>query len=412
VSYHDANFVNDRDSGPVGDRTGQQLFQVFHFSVALTLVFTPPRSPSSQPFSPLILLSFLPQITQQPHHTTMEQEDWDSTNQPLVPPSSARANLGDDASIHNRDNSNDIVLAADASTQPAVQSTDSHGLVVQEASLPTPFSHSPLAFRQSTTVRFPSQRVQALSSNHGRNRSPSDVRTIRNSLSRDRPASPRRRSRSPTTVMRPPLYRDRSQEITASSFQRVNSTDHGAGSVVVCSPEETARRLHLDKLRKEKNDHAVCVTCWRKELPCDHQWPCHECKTSGIPCAYLTCPLNRCPHDQKCPCYHKNKSLPQETPARKVGSYMHLLALLNLNRLSLNSYDLSRIQEELQRPDRAHHFYQQHQQEIEHLLQQEQGFHGHVALKLFRGSDKMPQLSDRALKTISRLIVELVKEKK
>lgn len=91
---------------------------------------------------------------------------------------------------------------------------------------------------------------------------------------------------------------------------------------------------------------------------------------------------------------------------------MHLLALLNLNRLSLNSYDLSRIQEELQRPDRAHHFYQQHQQEIEHLLQQEQGFHGHVALKLFRGSDKMPQLSDRALKTISRLIVELVKEKK
>lgn len=88
---------------------------------------------------------------------------------------------------------------------------------------------------------------------------------------------------------------------------------------------------------------------------------------------------------------------------------MHLVALLNLNRLSLDSYEMNRIQAELQSPDRAHHFYHQHQQEIEHLLQQEQGFDRYVALKLFRGSDKMPSLNDRA---ISRFIVELVKEKK
>lgn len=209
----------------------------------------------------------------------MEQEDW---------------NLRDFA----------LDAADDAYATPAAQSVESQAFAIQRQVPLAPFSHPPLVFRQSTTARFLNQQAQAVS-----NRSRSDVREFQTGMSRGRPASPRCRSRSPTAATRSSIYRDRSQEATASRHRVTAAPEPDVGGDVVDNPVYAARRLRLEKLVSEKNDYGVCVTCWLEELPCDHQWPCRECEASGKSCAYITCPMGHCPLDLKCPCHHTKRIL-------------------------------------------------------------------------------------------------------
>lgn len=336
----------------------------------------------------------------------MEQEDWDSTSQSLGLRISARSALGaaNDANSQPLDHNNlDTALIA----RSAAQSAESHAFVVQGQGHPALFSHPPLVFRQSTTARFPSQQIQAVSSIRGGSRSPSDVHPN----SRGRPVSPRRRSRSPTTAVRP-LYRDRSQEATVPHHKGINSSHHVAGDVV-SNPDEAGFPLYLVKLQKEKNKHAVCVACWLKELPCDRKWPCRECKASGDSCAYIKCFLGGgCSLDIKCPCFHQDKRLSPEDPIRKLGSSMHLITLLGLNRSFLESYDMDKMQNKMENPNSAPQIYLKLQQEIQYMLEQGKQFSGHEARKLIRESEMIPYMRDKVLKLKARHIVELVKEKK
>jgi len=338
----------------------------------------------------------------------MQQEDSDSPSQLLDLRSSARSGLGaaDDANSQPFGLNNNLEVAPPA--RSAAQSAGSHAFVVQWQVHPAPFSHSPLVFRPSTTARFPRQQIQAVSSICGGSRSPSDVR----STPRGRPVSPRRRSRSPTTATRSIVYRDRSPELNTASRHDADAPGRSARPRVVCDSAEVARRLRLDRLAREKNNYGVCVTCWLKELPCDHQWPCGECIISGTSCAYIACPLDHCPLDHKCPCHHTKRIPLESIPTREVGSSLHLAVLLNLGRLSIDSYDLSGMQMKLQNSDRAQQIYFQLQPELQSILQQGKTLHEHQVRKLIRELDKVPRLAVRAVKTISRLIVELIEEKK
>jgi hypothetical protein len=289
-------------------------------------------------------------------------------------------------------------------TIPAAQSAKSRVHASQSQQPLAPLSHPPLVFRQSTTTRFPNQRLQEVISSRASSRMQSEHR--------GRPVSSRSRSRSPTAITRPLLHRDRSLDITTSRHESSSALSQAAWSGAVCDSAELERRACLDKLRKEKNDYAVCVTCWLKDLPCDHQWLCNECKVSGSPCEYIACPMENCALDLKCPCYHRNKTSPQDSPPRSIGSSMHLVALLSLHGSLIDSYDMSNIQIRLQSPSSAQKIYPQLQQEIDDMAQQGQGFRHHEAVKLLRGWDKMPKVGRRAQTTIARLILELVKEKK
>lgn len=99
------------------------------------------------------------------------------------------------------------------------------------------------------------------------------------------------------------------------------------------------------QVQREKNKTSICCNCWTNDRPCDHQWPCRECKVKGKSCAYIACPIGKCPLEVKCPAYHILPGLPEEK--RKVGSPMHLLALLGLNRSIIESYDVRKIQEKV-----------------------------------------------------------------
>lgn len=323
----------------------------------------------------------------------MEQEEWD-----LGDFACAALDAADDEPLDHIKNHN-ATLAA--------QSVVSQALLDQRQVPLTPFSHPPLVFRQSTTTRFPNQQVQAV-----RSRSQSDISQSRSGMSRGRPASPRCRSRSPTAATHPLIYRDRSQEATASRHQVTAVPDHDVGGDVIITPVGGARRLRLEKLATEKNDYGVCITCWLNEQPCDHQWPCRECKASGLSCAYVTCPMGHCPLDHKCPCHHTKRIPRQAIPARMVGSSMHLAVLLKLDRLSIDSYDMSKMQTALQSPNRAQRIYFQLQPELQPILQQENDLDEHKVRTLVRTMGMHPPLAVRAVKTISRLIVELVNEKK
>jgi hypothetical protein len=313
----------------------------------------------------------------------------------------------DGASPQPPDHDDNIDIALDA------QSVESHGLVFRSKPPSAPFSHPSLVFRHSTVARPSSQHVQDFISIRYSSRSQSEERTTRATCHRGRPASSRRRSRSPTAATRPSFYRDRSQGGATSRHDFTVAVDHTTESAAVCNADEiVVRHLRLDKLRKEKNDYVICITCWLKDLPCDHQLLCSECQVSGSPCAYIACPLNECALDRKCPCYHGNKAIPQDTPPRKIGSCMHLLALLSLDRLPLDSYDMSEIHFRLPSPSSAQQTYLQLEQEIEDIIQQGNYIDDLGARKLLRESDKVAHMGLRRLKAIARLIARLIQEKK
>lgn len=72
---------------------------------------------------------------------------------------------------------------------------------------------------------------------------------------------------------------------------------------------------------------------------------------------------------------------------------------------------MSKMQTALQSPHRAQRIYFQLQPELQPMLQQENDLDEHEVRKTVRAIDIHPRLAIRAVRTISRLIVQLVNEK-
>ncbi|KAH0168336.1 hypothetical protein KCU67_g3518, partial [Aureobasidium melanogenum] len=162
------------------------------------------------------------------------------------------------------------------------------------------------------------------------------------------------------------------------------------------------------KFKKEKNEFSICCHCWTNNRSCDHQWPCRECKVKGVSCAYIACPMSRCPLEVKCPAYHIVPGLGEN---RKIGSPMHLLPLLGLNRHVIESYDVRNIREKIQDPNSAQQIYLLLQEKIEQMTQSERKkFEDPAARKLLRESDKVPAMRDKTLRYKASMIVKLVQQ--
>jgi hypothetical protein len=312
----------------------------------------------------------------------------------------------DSASPQPSDNDNNIEIALEA------QSAQFRGLVFRSKPPSAPLPHPSLVFHQFTIVL--NQQAQEVTSIRDSNRIQNEESRSQLGLHRGRPASPRHRSRSPAAATRPLNYRDRSPEDVVSRHDDDGTDHHALEGGSVCDADSSDCQHRLDKLRREKNDYAVCVACWLEDLPCDHQRHCRNCRVNGKVCVYITCISGaRCPLDIKCPCFHTNKAFPQDTPTRKLGSSMHLIALLDLERSFLESYDIIQMQTKLQNPNLAPQIYFRLQQDIQHILQQQGGrLRDSVVQKLFSESDKVPRMNHKILRTKARFIVELVKEKK
>ncbi|KAG9571137.1 hypothetical protein KCU79_g397, partial [Aureobasidium melanogenum] len=242
----------------------------------------------------------------------------------------------------------------------------------------------------------------------------------------------RRRSRSPIT--RPSHYRDRSQDPVSACRQSsatpdsacsghhpdVSGRQEGPSKSEPIAPKRQPvehphlvhyrTNLSLSEVQAEKNKFSICVHCWLKDLPCDQKWPCRECKVRSKSCAYIACPLRICLLETKCPAYHVLPSLPQDH--RKIGSQMHLVALSNLDRRFLDTYDMSQIHEMQQNIRHSLNIYRQLEEDIEQAIQQSQQVDDVTVRKMIKESNKVPVMGPRAIKRVARFIVIVVKEMK
>lgn len=114
--------------------------------------------------------------------------------------------------------------------------------------------------------------------------------------------------------------------------------------------------------------------------------------------------------DTKCPAYHVLPSLLPEV--MKIGSHMHLVALLNLDRRFLDSYGMDKIKEMLQDIRNSHNIYRQLQDDIEQAIQKGKRIDDTTVRKMIKESDKVPYMGARGVKAKTRFIVTLVKEMK
>ncbi|KAH0329480.1 hypothetical protein KCU71_g657, partial [Aureobasidium melanogenum] len=165
------------------------------------------------------------------------------------------------------------------------------------------------------------------------------------------------------------------------------------------------------EFKREKSEFSICCHCWTNNRPCDHQWPCRECRAKGKACAYIVCPMSNCSRDVKCPSYHIVPGIPKEN--RKLGSPMHLVALLGLNRRIIESYDVRKIRRKIEDPGSAQQIYLLLQKEIEQAVQALQPgkkFGDPAAKEVLRGSDKVPAMGDKALRYKASMIVKLVQQ--
>ncbi|KAH0334697.1 hypothetical protein KCU81_g9321, partial [Aureobasidium melanogenum] len=231
------------------------------------------------------------------------------------------------------------------------------------------------------------------------------------------PCTPRHRSRSPVLATRPLSYRDRSPArrqgssiLDPGAESEPAWVSNGAGDQNMADADVEDELLRVAELQKQRNRDAVCVHCWLKELPCDHQWPCKECKARGKACAYIACPMKSCALDVKCPAYHQYRRLPKEN--RKIGCPMHMIALFSLNKPLIDSYNIQKIEKKMEVPTSAQQLYLLLQEEIKDIVQQRTTLDDTMAKKLLQESEKVPPLGDKGLKIKARLIVSLVKEMK
>jgi hypothetical protein len=252
------------------------------------------------------------------------------------------------------------------------------------------------------------------------------------STSRQEPPFPYRRdsrSRSPAKILRSPAERkhssvrgqgDFSHEhyVTSGTAEDVEEVDHGEipGATGNLAPEHPLRGsgfaarfrtdLQLPEIQRQKNLHSICICCWEKDLDCDHESPCRECRKRGKTCAYAVCPIPVCHLHVKCPAVHILPGLPLDD--RKMGTSMHLIALLGLKRSVIRSYDIDEIQAMHDNKSSAQFVYVKMQEEIKAATQRGEEFDKHVARQLLKNSDKAPKMSGRRLDTTASMIVKLV----
>lgn len=201
----------------------------------------------------------------------------------------------------------------------------------------------------------------ALETRRSRNQAPSEYLRDR---SPDKDA-PRFKSRSPVRSPRP--YVDDPQPTThrqhstptgseAGRRPKIDAEEVGHDKAVDVSgviipgiqPEEPGHatnfgtRLSLVEIQERKNMYSICIPCWASDLVRDHESLCSERRRRGKTCAYAVCPARICHLDVKCPAVHIYPGIPLVD--RKVGTSMHLITLLGLDRPCIHSYNVDGIQ--------------------------------------------------------------------
>jgi hypothetical protein len=166
--------------------------------------------------------------------------------------------------------------------------------------------------------------------------------------------------------------------------------------------------LQLPEIQRQENMHSICISCWEKDLDCDHESPCRECRRRGKICAYALCPVVVCHLHVKCPAIHILPGLPLED--RKVGTAMHLIALLGLKRSVVQSYDVDEFQAMHDDVRSAQSIYALMQEEIRRAVQQDEKFDDQAVRELLRKSDKVPKMGKRPMSTVASMIEKLVEQ--
>jgi hypothetical protein len=178
---------------------------------------------------------------------------------------------------------------------------------------------------------------------------------------------------------------------------------HGPGTAA-----NSRINIPLTEVQRRKNMYSICTHCWDKDLDCDHESPCRECKTRRKVCAYVLCPVPICDLDIKCPGVHILPGLPLDS--HNVGTAMHLVALLGLNRSSMQSYDIRKIQAIHDNERSAQSIYVLVQEDIKGFAQQRKKFHENGAQEMLRDSKKVPKMQKRAVSTVASMLVRLVEQ--
>lgn len=153
--------------------------------------------------------------------------------------------------------------------------------------------------------------------------------------------------------------------------------------------------------------YSICIPCIVSGLLCDHESICSECRRRGKSCAYVVCPLRICHLKVKCPAVHIYPGL--SLAGRKVGTSMHLIALLGLNRALIQAYNVKEIQAMHDNGKSAQSTYVLMQEEVKSAARQEK-FDEYVVRKLLRDSVKAPKMNKRALNTAASMIAKLVEQ--
>lgn len=170
-------------------------------------------------------------------------------------------------------------------------------------------------------------------------------------------------------------------------------------------------RLSLDEVQAVKNMYSVCIPCWVEGLSCDQAAPCRECKARNKKCAYALCPVPVCHLNVKCPAFHILPGCADSlSDEYKVGTALHLIALLGLDREFVQSYDVRGIQEMHNHASSAQSVYVLMREEIQNAAQREKRFNDYAIRKLLKDSDDIPKMGKRALNTTASMVAKLLEQ--
>ncbi|KAG2163615.1 hypothetical protein JADG_003354 [Aureobasidium aubasidani] len=231
-----------------------------------------------------------------------------------------------------------------------------------------------------------------------------------------------RRGRSPSISRPPPLGRNSHRNVAATRYERRAVPGSGGRINSALENNTLARNNHrhpagigheatgrqLDTPPRPMHHHTTLSAVELQEVKNQSSFSCVD---EGKVCAYICCPLNVCSLEVECPAYHMFPGLDQE-PDEKVGSPMHLLALLNLNRGFVHAKELRQIQAIHDDSASAQHIYMLLQKEVERAIQRERKFDDLVAKKLLRDSEQVARMGNRALSFGAEMIVKLVHQMK
>ncbi|KAH0277931.1 hypothetical protein KCU91_g2835, partial [Aureobasidium melanogenum] len=161
---------------------------------------------------------------------------------------------------------------------------------------------------------------------------------------------------------------------------------------------------------QRKNQHAVCIECWSRDLKCDSRVVCGQCAKRARPCSYVQCPLRACPRYIMCPAYHSWRG---DDETRVVGNPMHLMVLLRLGPPSSSpGYDLSEIQAMSGKHNSAQEIYRRIAAEIKEGEDSGKRIDNTFVKQLVLRCGVAVGSSDRAVMPKVKLIVDFVTELK